>query len=116
MYIRGLLIAYFERLKFEGHTEDYYAHRSLNYKRYRHMIAVDNNEYTYVYGLVREGNIIYVGISDTPHKRYKHHLSTTIKGLSDVEMTLLGKGQRSDMLCVESNLIAKLNPPLNKRK
>ena len=103
--------SYYIPLKF-SHSDEYYTQRQKNYEVYKLMVEVDKNPYTYVYGLVRDSDIIYIGVSDTPHKRCKHHIKH--KQLTEVTLTLLAKGNRSDMLTVESILINKHSPILNK--
>ena len=84
-------------------------------KHYSKMYDIDRNEYTYVYGLVIDGEVAYIGISKTPFRRYMNHLNEKFDGGCEVYLTLLGKGSREEMLLVERKLIEKMRPDLNKQ-
>jgi predicted GIY-YIG superfamily endonuclease len=93
--------------------KSYYTSKELRQKQCRSMYTVDKNKWSYVYGLVKNGEILYVGLSDTPYKRYKSHLRGKLEYDWEVELTLLGKGIREEMKIVERQMIKKYKPPLN---
>ena len=95
--------------------EKYYTDRAKRIKLYKKMYEVDKNEWSYVYGLVKNGEILYVGISKTPYKRYKDHLRKKLENDWNISLSLLGKGNKTEMLIVESKMIKKYKPPLNRR-
>jgi len=91
----------------------YYTAKELRHKQCRYMYNIDKNQWSYVYGLVKGDQILYVGLSNTPYARYKSHLRTKLEYDWEVELTLLGKGIREEMKIVEMQMIKKYKPPLN---
>jgi hypothetical protein len=86
-------------------------------QKYKHLYELDRNQYNYVYGLVEDGTILYIGVSKTPFKRYKNHIRYTFNNNWNIEPILLGKGlDRKEMLLVEGNLIKLYDPLYNKNK
>lgn len=93
--------------------KEYHRCTDLRRKQCKYMYEVDRNEWSYVYGLIKNKEILYVGLSDTPYKRYKTHLRETFKEQWDLEITLLGKGLRKEMKKVETQMIQKYKPKYN---